>query len=728
MSSQARHFYKVGWDDRVNRHFVVGSAIAAGLLLAGCSLADDPQSDDGSADSDWALHGRSVDGSRFSPLSNINSSNISKLGLAWSFKVDPDRGLQATPIVVDGIMYVTGPYSVVYALDAVTGRELWRYDPEVDRGITDRGCCGPNNRGVAVVNGKVYVGVFDGRLVSLDAKSGKVLWSVDTIVDHGRNYTITGAPVVAGNVVVIGNGGSEFGVRGYITAYDVTTGKQAWRFFTVPGGPQAPDSDTRAMKIAQPTWFGKGYIEQGGGGTVWDSMIYDPDLDLLYIGVGNASFFNRTLRSEGRGDNLFVSSIVALRPRTGEYVWHYQTTPGDSWDFTATQNLILADLEIDSRRRKVIMQAPKNGFFYVLDRVTGQFISARNFVPVNWASGIDQKTGRPIVNESIARYGLGEAKVVSPDSVGAHNWQPMSFSAKTGLVYIPAQITAGFFQELPQAPMSKHLGTMNVGGITGPAPVPASGKGDVIKGGNFPSLGNRQDREAIARSWKGRLIAWDPIRQRAVWSHDYDTIWNGGVLSTGGDLVFQGTADGRIVAYRASDGKLLWQFSAQTGVMAPPVTYRIGGEQYIAVAAGWGGIFPLLSGALAPKVNVVSSARILVFKLGGKAKLPPQEVPDRPLLALPETGTSQDISTGALNFAIHCSVCHGSAAIAGGAGPPDLRTMSREVYEAFPTLVKGGLSSVGMPDFSQKLSDKEIAQIRQYLSSRNADLRREMNK
>jgi quinohemoprotein ethanol dehydrogenase len=706
----------------------LGWAIAAVFGLAGCNPVSDLTADDGSTDQNWILHGRSVDGARFSPMSNINSGNIGELGLTWFFDIEPDRGMQATPIVMDGVMYVTGPYSIVYALDATTGRQLWQYDPEVDRGITGQGCCGPNNRGVAVADGKVYVGAFDGRLVSLDAKSGKVLWIVDTIIDHARNYTITGAPVVAGNVVVIGNGGAEFGVRGYITAYDVNTGKQAWRFFTVPGGPDAPDSSAPAMRIAQPTWFGKGYIEQGGGGTVWDSMIYDPELDLLYIGVGNASFFNRTLRSEGKGDNLFVSSIVALRPGTGDYVWHYQTTPGDSWDYTATQNMILADLDIGGRKRKVIMQAPKNGFFYVLDRVTGEFISAKNFVPVNWASGIDQKTGRPIINDAIARYGPGEAKVVSPDSIGAHNWQPMSFSAQTGLVYIPAQITAGFFQELAQAPMSKHLGTMNVGGITGPAPVPAPGKGDVVKGGAFPNLGNKQDRASIARSWKGRLIAWDPVRQQAAWSQDYDTIWNGGVLSTGGDLVFQGTADGRLVAYRASNGERVWQFPAQTGVMAPPVTYRINGEQYIAVAAGWGGIYPLLSGALVPKGDVVSNARILVFKLGGKAKLPLQVVADRPVVALPASGSTKDLQAGALNYAIHCSACHGAAAIAGGAGPPDLRTMSPEVYNSFSMLVKGALASSGMPDFSAKLSDKEIGQIRQYIASRNSDLRQESQK
>lgn len=706
-------------------HCILGLVFGVSIMLSSCYRSEPSAADDGLSNQGWPLHGRAADGARFSPMSNINANNVAGLGLAWSFDIEPDRGMQATPIVVDGVMYVTGPYSIVYALDASTGRQIWRYDPEVDRGITDRGCCGPNNRGVAVANGKVYVGVFDGRLVSLNAADGKVLWSVDTITDHARNYTITGAPVIAGDVVVIGNGGSEFGVRGYITAYNVKTGKQAWRFYTVPGGAGSPGSETRAMKIAQQTWFGKGYIEQGGGGTVWDSMIYDQDLDLLYIGVGNASFFNRTLRSNGKGDNLFVSSIVAIRPRTGEYVWHYQTTPGDSWDYTATQNLILADLKINGRGRKVIMQAPKNGFFYVIDRVTGQFISANNFVPVNWASGIDKKTGRPIINETIARYGQREAKVVSPDSIGAHNWQPMSFSAKTGLVYIPAQITAGFFQELPQAPISKHLGTMNVGSITGAAPVPLPGERVVAKDGKFPNLSNKRDREAIARSWKGRLIAWDPIRQRAVWSHDYDTIWNGGVLSTGGNLVFQGTADGRLVAYRATDGKLLWQFPAQTGVMAPPITYRIDGQQYVAVAAGWGGIFPLLNGALVKEGNIGPDARILVFKLAGKKRLSLKPVPDRPLEALPVTGTAYDIKAGAMNYAIHCSACHGAAAIAGGAGPPDLRTMSTEVYKAFPILVKGALSSVGMPDFTRKLSDEEISQIRQYIASENAKLVKE---
>ncbi|HUD90705.1 PQQ-dependent dehydrogenase, methanol/ethanol family [Sphingobium sp.] len=707
----------------MNRHVAIGLVVGVSLIISGCNRSGGPIGDSGRADQDWPLQGRTADGARFSPMSNIDAGNVGELGLAWTFKIDPDRGMETTPIVIDGIMYATGPYSIVYALDASTGQEVWRYDPEVDRGMSGNGCCGPANRGVAVANGKVYVGVFDGRLVSLDAKTGKLLWSVDTIVDHQRNYTITGAPVVAGNVVVIGNGGSEYGVRGYVTAYDVNSGKQAWRFFTVPGAPGGPEAKTRAMQIAQPTWFGKGYVEQGGGGTVWDSMIYDPELDLLYIGVGNASLWNRTLRSEGKGDNLFVSSIVALKPRTGEYVWHYQTTPGDAWDYTATQNMVLADLDIGGRKRKVIMQAPKNGFFYVLDRLTGQFISAKNFVPVNWASGIDQKTGRPIIDEAIARYGTGDAKVVSPDSIGAHNWQPMSFNPKTGLVYIPAQITAGFFKELPRSPLSKHLGTMNVGGYTGAAPVPAAGKGVEIADAKLPSLGNKADREAIQRSWKGRLVAWDPVRQKEVWSHDYGTIWNGGLLSTAGGLVFQGTADGRLVAYSASDGKALWEFPARTGIMAAPITYRVKGEQYVAVAAGWGGIFPLLNGALAKRANVDAEARILVFKLGGKEQLPPSVKPERELVALPVTGSPAALRAGAMNYAIHCSACHGGAAIAGGAGPPDLRTMSAATYDSFGALIKGGLTSVGMPDFSAKLTDAQIEQVRQYIGSRNAELR-----
>jgi quinohemoprotein ethanol dehydrogenase len=384
-------------------------------------------------------HGRTYGEQRFSPLSKVNENNIDQLGLAWQFKYDLDRVVEATPIVVDGVLYTTGAYSMVYALDASNGKLLWKYDPEVYRGIQGSGCCDVANRGVAVWKGRVDVGVYGGRLVALDARK---VWSVDTVIDHERNYTITGAPRIVKGKVIIGNGGAEFGVRGYVTAYDAETGKLAWRFFTVPGDPAKGDeSDTITM--IRKTWHGDQYWKQGGGGTAWNAMAYDPELDLLYIGVGNGSVWNYGLRSEGKGDNLFLSSIVAVRPDTGKYVWHYQTTPGDAWDYTATQDIIVATLLIDGKPRKVVMQAPKNGFFYVLDAATGQFISAEKFGSiVTWAKGIDKASGRPIFDAEAAYWTRGEAKLVFPGSQDAHNWHPMSFNPQTGLAYFPQHTTA----------------------------------------------------------------------------------------------------------------------------------------------------------------------------------------------------------------------------------------------------------------------------------------------
>ena len=396
----------------------------------------------------WMSHGRSYDEQRHSPLKQINTDNVEKLGLAWQFKLDVDRGTEATPIVVDGVMYTTGAFSIVYALDARSGELLWKYDPQVAKAVAGKGCCGPVNRGVAVWKGKVYVGAYDGRLIALDASSGKPVWSTQT-VDSSQNYTVTGAPRIIKGQVIIGNGGAELGVRGYVSAYDAGTGELNWRFYTVPGDPAQPPEDA-AMKLARPTWFGDSYHLGGGGGTVWDSMAYDPELDLLYIGTGNGSPWNIKYRSEGKGDNLFLSSIVALRPQTGEYVWHYQTTPGDTWDYTATQHIVLADLQINGKLRKVAMQAPKNGFFYVLDRKTGELISAKNFVPTNWASHVDLKTGRPVLTGE-ADYS-SEPKLVTPSAFGAHNWQPMSYNPETGLVYIPAQITAMLYEDFGQRP------------------------------------------------------------------------------------------------------------------------------------------------------------------------------------------------------------------------------------------------------------------------------------
>ena len=518
----------------------------------------------------WMSHGRSYDEQRHSPLKQINTANVGKLGLAWQFKLDVDRGTEATPIVVDGVMYTTGAFSIVYALDARSGELLWKYDPQVEKAVAGKGCCGPVNRGVAVWQGKVYVGAYDGRLIALDASSGKPVWSTQT-VDSSQNYTVTGAPRIIKGQVIIGNGGAELGVRGYVSAYDAGSGELNWRFYTVPGDPAQPPEDA-AMKLAKPTWFGDSYHQGGGGGTVWDSMAYDPELDLLYIGTGNGSPWNIKYRSEGKGDNLFLSSIVALRPQTGEYVWHYQTTPGDTWDYTATQHIVLADLQINGKLRKVAMQAPKNGYFYVLDRKTGELISAKNFVPTNWASHVDLKTGRPVLTGE-ADYS-SEPKLVTPSAFGAHNWQPMSYNPETGLVYIPAQITAMLYEDFGQRPaVAPNLWNVGVAPLRLPDDAAALA--------------------AIGEQSGGVLLAWDPVTQQARWEVPYDAPWNGGTLSTAGNLVFQGTADGRVVAYGADSGELLWQSPANTGVIAAPMSYSVDGEQYVSFMAGWGGTFAL---------------------------------------------------------------------------------------------------------------------------------------
>ncbi|MES1928928.1 putative quinoprotein ethanol dehydrogenase [Salinisphaera dokdonensis CL-ES53] len=657
--------------------------------------------------SNWMAHGGSYDEQRFSRLEQIDQSNVGELGLAWSYRLDIDRGVEATPIVVDGVMYTTSAFSIVYALDAKTGELLWKHDPKVARTAARDGCCGPVNRGVAVWQGKVFVGAFDGRLIALDAETGDEVWSVDTLIDHERSQTITGAPRVVNGRVIIGNGGAEFGVRGYITAYDADTGDQAWRFFTVPGDPSKPP-ESKAMAMARETWFGDRYWKQGGGGTVWDSMAYDPELDLLYIGVGNASLWNRQARSEGKGDNLFVASIVAIRPETGEYVWHYQETPGDQWDFTATQTITLADLEIDGETRKVLMQAPKNGFFYVLDRSDGELISAEKYVPVTWAERVDLKTGRPVVNDDKADWTKGP-KLMMPGPLGGHNWMPMSFNPQTGLVYIPAQVAPALLDPDNEATW-QGKGTLQLG--SQPVALPE----------------DPEARAQIVDMYKGRLIAWDPIAQEEVWRQDYPTIWNGGTLSTAGGLVFQGTANGEVRGYAADSGKLLWRSPANTGVMAGPVTYTVDGEQYVTFMAGWGGIFPTGFGGLADNTKVEPRARVLTYKLGGDASLPAATQLKTTIAAdiPPLTANEETVAKGRDQFNTHCGVCHGFSAYSGGV-LPNLRNMSKSAHDAFMPIVAGGvLSGQGMPSFADRLSQADIEAIHQYLIKRQHDLADEM--
>jgi PQQ-dependent dehydrogenase (methanol/ethanol family) len=653
--------------------------------------------------SNWLSYGRTYSEQRFSPLDGINKASIKDLGLAWSLDLDTHRGQEATPLVIDGVMYSTSAWSKVQAIDAASGRLLWQYDPKVPGEVGVKACCDTVNRGVAAYQGKLYLGTLDGRLVAIDAATGSEVWSVVT-VDQSKSYTITGAPRVVKDKVIIGNGGAEFGVRGYVSAYDAATGKMIWRFYTVPGDPSQPFESAALEKAAQ-TWNGQ-WWKEGGGGTVWDAMAFDPGLDLLYIGTGNGSPWNQKIRSPGGGDNLFLSSIVALRPDTGEYVWHYQTTPGESWDYTATQHIILADLTLDHQQRKVLMQAPKNGFFYVLDRTNGQLLSAQPFATLNWATSVDLKTGRPVEVPAARFPKATDVWLALPGPLGAHNWHPMSFSPQTGLVYIPVQ-EPGFAYIDDAKYKTRPLG-FNVGvDLTIPTmPQDAPAKAATLAG------------------IRGYLQARDPVTQKVVWTVQHDSSWNGGVLSTAGDLVFQGNAMGMIVGYNAHTGEQLWSFDAQTGVVAPAMSYQVNGEQYIAVVAGWGGAMPVSGGDASRKGAInVNRSRVLAFKLGGQVKLPPPPAPIAQPQPPPRIKNEKLVAAGKATFLTTCGVCHGDAAVGSGV-TPDLR-YSNAIGDsaAWKAIVMdGALKDQGMVSFAPVLSASDAEAARAYVIERANDL------
>ena len=647
---------------------------------------------------DWLTHGRTYDEQRFSPLARIHQDNVGELKLAWYFDLDTTRGQEATPLVIDGVMYVTSAWSKVFALDARTGRELWRFDPKVEGAKAIDACCDVVNRGVAAWADRVFVGTLDGRLIALDRATGQPAWSVQT-TDPAKRYTITGAPRVIAGKVIIGNGGGEMGVRGYVSAYDAVDGKMLWRFYTVPGNPK-DGFESDALERAAKTWRGE-WWQYGGGGTVWDSMAYDPQLDLLYIGVGNGSPWNHRIRSDGEGDNLYLSSIVALRPATGEYVWHFQTTPAETWDYTATQHIILADLTIESRVRKVLMQAPKNGYFYVLDRATGEFIHAKNYVNVTWTTGLDPKTGRPsIVPE--ARY-LREPAMVSPGPLGGHNWYPMSFSPQTKLVYIPALESSSYYKHDDAFEFRER--TWNTGVSISRDPANARTIADAAK-----SKGGAM------------LLAWDPIGQREVWRVNYQRTGNGGVLTTGGGLVFQGSVDDMFNAYAADTGARLWSQSVQNAILGGPVTFELDGEQYVAALAGIGGV--AVAGGLGSVQTRSPYGRVLAFKLGGKAQLPAlsttvvRRPPD-----VRRANAQGDIQVGRRSYDRVCSACHGENARSVTA-IPDLRYSNaiaeRDTFKSI--VIDGARADKGMVGFGSTLTPEQAEEIRAYLVSLAAAL------
>lgn len=653
----------------------------------------------------WLSHGRTYAEERFSPLTEINADNVDGLGLAWHYDINTLRGVEATPIVDGGIMYATSVWGITFALDARTGEELWRYNPQVNPAKAKDACCDVVNRGPAVWEGKVFVGALDGRLIALDARTGKELWSVQT-TDPAKPYTITGAPRIIDDKVIIGNGGAEYGVRGYITAYDTDSGEQLWRFYTVPGQPGSDDSnDGKGMQLALQTWSVEDkFWEAGGGGTVWDSMAYDPDLDLLYIGVGNGSPWNRYARSPSGGDNLFLSSIVALRPDDGNYVWHYQTTPGDAWDYTATQHMILADIEIAGKMRKVLLQAPKNGFFYVLDRETGQLISAEKYAPsTNWALRIDQETGRPVENPQ-ADY-RDAPRLVFPAPYGAHNWQPMSYSPNTGLVYIPVMEIPFVYGQKDGYRYHEFNWNLGVDFLNSVQDVPQSVAVE----------------KAVRAQVRGFIQAWDPVTQQEVWRISHGHAWNGGMLSTAGNLLFQGNGEGNFVAYRADTGEQLWSFFSQTGIIAPPITYAVDGEQYITVLAGYGGTFALASGVPIPLKEHHKSGRVLTFKLGAANELPELDAAQEAVVPVPPDNpkiSDTRLQSGRLIYHEQCMVCHGPGVVGGGV-IADLRRMDAQTHELFADIVLRGIySGKGMVSFAPILSEQDVEDIHAYIIKR----------
>ncbi len=680
------------------------ATICLTLSLLSCSTAPPTADIDGqriaAADSEphnWLSHGRTYDEQRFSPLTSISNSNIDRLGLAWHTDLNSHRGIEATPIVVDGRMFVTGAWSVVYAIDARNGELLWTFDPEVPREWSKYACCDVVNRGVAVWKGQVYVGTLDGRIVAIDAASGKRLWAMQT-TDKSFPYTITGAPrIVTGNVV-IGNGGADYGVRGYVTGYDAEWGQRQWRFHTVPDNPAKgfTAENASAMQMAAATWSGE-WWQTGGGGTVWNAMAFDPDLNLLYIGVGNGTPWSRTQRSPEGGDNLFLSSIVAINPNNGEYVWHYQTTPGESWNFSATESIILADLDIDGQQRKTLIQAPKNGFFYVLDRTNGELISAEPYVTVNWASHIDPATGRP-VEFPHAQYGA-EGRVILPGASGGHSWHPMSFSPLTGLAYIPAHDVPNTYRL--NTDYEYRPGYQNTGIVEGVT--------------DYDALNPSDQRQKIR--FGTYLIAWNPVTQSAAWKKSLPDL-GGGTLATAGNLVFQGLGNGKFVAYKADDGKKLWSYDAGTSIMPGPVSYAIDGEQYVAVMVGRGGGSGLVGGMLGRRwQNVENANRVIAFKLDGQATMPKPAHIDR-LPEPPETKADPAlVQHGKELYHDHCYVCHGLGAEGGGV-LPDLRYASAAVHEAWSAIViDGALAERGMRSWADVLDTHDAAAIQAYITA-----------
>ena len=647
----------------------------------------------------WLTYGGTYTEQRFSPLKQIDTTSVARLGLAWFADYDTNLQQEGSPLYIDGVVYVSTAWSKVYAYDAKTGAQLWQFDPKVPGEWAINVCCGLVNRGIAAWNGKIYVGTLDGRLVAIDASTGKQAWST-VVIDPRHRYSITGAPRVVKGKVLIGSSGAEFGVRGHLDAYDADTGKRAWRFYTVPGdpalGPDGEASDS-AMPRAAATWTGK-WWQVGGGGTVWDAIVYDPESDLVYIGVGNGSPWNARARSPQGGDNLYLSSIVAVKPDTGEYVWHYQTTPWETWDYTATQPIMVANLQIGGAERRVVMQAPKNGFFYVLDAKSGELLRADAYTEVNWADGVDMKSGRPRVRPE-ARYDVGKPFNALPGPQGAHAWHAMAFDPGTGLVYIPVQEAT--FPFVAQADWK-------------PANV---GYNLAVDFGAPATFYRENPRERNV--FESYIKAWDPVAGKEVWRGERNQGPTGGALATAGGLVFSGGGTSqKLRAYDARTGKTLWSFEAQTAIVAPPISYELGGTQYIAVSVGGN----QAGGYFAPNYS-----RLLVFALDAKTALPPVQPYTPPLLNPPaQSASAEQVTQGDRLYSQYCAACHGQNGQTRGANFPNLLvTPLLHTQEGFDQVVlQGARAARGMASFAEALKPADTVALRAYIVDRALDLKK----
>jgi quinohemoprotein ethanol dehydrogenase len=652
----------------------------------------------------WSHYGRDVEETHFSPLKQINDKNIAELGLSWFRDLPVMISSNSAPLAIDGVLYFAVGLSQTYALDAVTGRQLWHYDPDVAAVAGDRLRPGWGVRGIAFWDKKVFTGTQDGRLIAIDAGTGAPVWEVQTI-DEGKLLFITGPPRVFNGKVIIGFGGSEYeNARGYVTAYDGKSGKQLWRFYTVPGNPDV-GFENEAMAMAARTWTGK-WWNYGGGGNVWNAMTYDPVFNRIYLGTGNGSPWNRKIRSPGGGDNLFVCSIVALDADSGEYVWHYQTNPGETWDYNSAMDIQLATVEIDGNLKQVIFHAPKNGFFYVIDREDGKLLSAEPYARVNWATHIDLKTGRPVEVPGI-RYETGET-VIWPGTTGAHSWQAMAYNPQTRLVYIPGLDVPSYFNDTGMVFYQWRRTPRVLDGGINPWPF------------DRPQMDPRlvKELDGFDPVNFGFLKAWDPRTQQPAWTIRQFGM-NGGVMTTAGNLVFQGQADGYLVARSADSGRELWRFNTQNGIAAQPITYSVNGKQYVTVITGYSASPAVLWPASAPYSWDYRNQqrRVLTFALGGDESLPAPAAGSGVIVDPNEEIDSGAADRAKVRYNQSCILCHGVKLVSGGAAP-DLRKSPIPLSsEAFYEVVHGGsLESRGMPRFDE-LSRQEVEDLRQLVRS-----------